>query len=240
TRTASASTLIRGSSGSCTLTVTNAGSGPTNGTTVSVTDTLPTGLTPTAATGTGWTCNIAGQTATCTRADSLSSSASYPNISVAADVGSNASASLTNTASVSGGGDNTAASGSVTISTADATDLTITKTASASTLIRGASGSFSLTVTNNGGVATDGTLVTVTDALPAGLTPTAANGTGWSCNIASQTVTCTRTDALNGGSSYPAITVAATVASNASASLTNTASVSGGGDSTPANGSVTV
>ncbi len=33
----------------------------------------------------------------------------------------------------------------------------------------------------------------MTDTLPAGLTPTAASGNGWTCPITGQTVTCTDT-----------------------------------------------
>jgi hypothetical protein len=50
-----------------TLTVANSGSGPTNGTTVAVAESLPSGLFPTAIAGTGWTCTQpAGP---CTRSD---------------------------------------------------------------------------------------------------------------------------------------------------------------------------
>src|SRR5262249_51332811 len=53
-------------------------------------------------------------------------------------------------------------------------------------------------------------------------------GTGWSCVLA--TLTCTRSDALTAGSSYPPITVTVNVASNAAATVTNTAAVTGGGE----------
>src|SRR3989442_883193 len=98
----------------------------------------------------------------------------------------------------------------------------MTKTASTANLIRGGSGSYTLAVANTGGVVTDGTTVTVTDALPAGLTPGTATGTGWSCSTSTQTVTCTSTSAVAGGASFNAITVPVTVASNAASSLTNT------------------
>ena len=54
--------------------------------------------------------------------------------------------------------------GSVTVSTVDPASLTMTKTASNATLMRGGSGSYTLAVVNIGGVATNGT-VTVTDTL---------------------------------------------------------------------------
>jgi len=53
-------------------------------------------------------------------------------------------------------------------------------------------------------------------------------GTGWTCAA----TTCTRSDVLNAGSSYSAITVTVNVASGASSPQVNQVSVSGGGSST--------
>ena len=86
---------------------------------------------------------------------------------------------------------------------------------------------YTISVTNTGSVTTSGT-VTVVDTLPAGLTATALSGTGWSCTLA--TLTCTRSDALASNTSYPDITLTVDVASNAPASVTNSAMVSGGGE----------
>ena len=71
-------------------------------------------------------------------------------------------------------------------------------------------------------------MVTVTDSLPAGLSPTAIAGTGWTCTLAS--VTCTRSDALAAPASYPAIVVTVSAAANASGTVVNMATVSGGSD----------
>ena len=90
-------------------------------------------------------------------------------------------------------------------------DLTIAK-AHAGSFTRGATGTYTLTVSNISLGAVSSGLVTVTDTLPAGLTPTAASGTGWSCSIAAPTVTCTRADALAAASSYSAINLTAAVA----------------------------
>jgi hypothetical protein len=71
----------------------------------------------------------------------------------------------------------------------------------------------------------------VTDTLPNvpnTLVATAIGGTGWSCTLA--TLTCTRSDALASGSSYPAITLTVNVPQNIQANVTNSAAVSGGGD----------
>lgn len=85
---------------------------------------------------------------------------------------------------------------------------------------------YTLSVSNVGGSATSGT-VTVTETPPLGMTVTSLSGSGWSCNLS----TCTRSDALAAGNSYPDITVTVDVASDAPASVTNVASVSGGNDS---------
>src|SRR5205823_13990608 len=69
--------------------------------------------------------------------------------------------------------------------------------------------------------------------LPTGLTATESVGTGWACDT--PTVTCTRSPYLAAGSSYPKITLTVNVASDAPASVTNTATVSGGGETNTAN-----
>jgi hypothetical protein len=72
-----------------------------------VTDTLPTGLTASAISGTGWSCTLS--TLTCTRSDALSATATYPPITVTVNVAANAAASVTNSVSVSGGGESNTA-----------------------------------------------------------------------------------------------------------------------------------
>ena len=94
-------------------------------------------------------------------------------------------------------------------------------------------------MTNTGGVATSGT-VTVIDNLPTGLSPATVSGPGWSCGISGNTVTCTRSDPLAPGASYPPITLTVNVASNAPPSVTNMATVGGGGDLNAANNTATV
>ena len=86
---------------------------------------------------------------------------------------------------------------------------------------------YTLIVTNLGTIASTGT-VSVVNILPAGLSATAINGSGWTANLT--TLTCTRSDTLVVGAGYPPITVTVNVANNAPASVTNTAVVSGGGD----------
>lgn len=111
-------------------------------------------------------------------------------------------------------------------------DLTLTKTHAADFKQGDIGDSYTIIITNYGDTASSGT-VTVTDTLPAGLTATAISGTGWTATL--ETLTCTRSDALNPGSSYPPITVTVNVSSNAPASVTNSANVSGGDDINSAN-----
>ena len=97
---------------------------------------------------------------------------------------------------------------------------------------------FTVTVTNSGSAWTSG-LVTLTGDVPSGLTPTAASGAGWTCSIAVVTVTCSRSDALDPGASYPPVTITVNVAVNAPASVTSTANISGGGDVNATNNTAT-
>lgn len=216
------------------IVVSNVGAGPTAGT-VTVTDTLPAGLTATSMAGTGWSCTLA--TLVCTRADSLAAGDSFPTITLTVAVAPNAAPSVTNVASVGGGGEinttNNAASDPTTITPfSAAADLTLAKT-HAGNFVQGQTGAtYSLVVTNIGASASAG-VVTVTDLLPAGLTATAMGGTGWSCTLA--TLVCTRTDSLAASASFPSITVTVSVAANAASTVTNQATVAGGGETNTTN-----
>ena len=214
-----------------TIAVSNAGGVATVGT-VTVTDTLPTGLTATAVAGTGWTCALSSLT--CTRSDALAGSANYPPITLTVNVAFNAAPSVVNTASVSGGGEsntnNDTAMDTTTI--VQVIDLAMAKSHTGNFYQGQVGGMYSLTVSNVAGASSSG-IVTVVDSLPAGMTATDMSGNGWGCTLA--TLTCTRGDALAVGASYPAIEVAVNVDPNAPANLTNSATLSGGGDSNAAN-----
>lgn len=105
--------------------------------------------------------------------------------------------------------------------------LAISKTHSGD-LPRGGTGDYTIVVSNVGTHATTQP-VTVTDTPPAGMTPLAASGQGWTCRIARPTMTCTRADALAPKAAYPPITLTVAIVSNAPDSLVNTASATGGG-----------
>jgi uncharacterized repeat protein (TIGR01451 family) len=218
--------FVQGQQGAVyTLSVQNQGFGPSVGM-VTVTEVPPSGLTPVSMSGTGWTCSAP----TCTRSDSLASTASYPDITVTVNVATNAPSSVTNEATVSGGASNgTGTAFDTTQIDTGRVVLSITKSHSGN-FIQGQQGAtYTLTVSNGGNLATSGT-VTVTENPPSGLTLVSMAGTGWTCPSPGNT--CTRSDALAPGSSYPPITVTVNVAANAPSSVTNQASVTGGGDGT--------
>jgi uncharacterized repeat protein (TIGR01451 family) len=86
------------------------GSGATGGT-VTVTDTLPTGLSFVAASGSGWSCGAAGQTVTCTRGSAIAAGDSAPPIALDVAVAAIAVPAVTNQASVAGGSEPAANAG---------------------------------------------------------------------------------------------------------------------------------
>jgi len=99
------------------------------------------------------------------------------------------------------------------------------KATQSGTFTQGETGQFTLAAKNDAGAEATTGDITVTDTLPAGLTPTAASGDGWTCGINGQTITCTRpgdgANALNPGDSAPNITVTAAISNTAGASLSN-------------------
>lgn len=212
-----------------TLTASNAaGAAATNGL-VTVTETVPNGMTLMSMAGNGWTCAVLP---TCTRSDALAAGSSYPTITVTVNVSLSASTPESNNASVSGGGSVAGNAPADQTTIVAVPQLSITSTHHGS-FTQGQNGAtYTVTVSNAAGAgATNGTLVTVTETVPSGmaLVSMAGNGAnGWTCPGGN---TCTRSDALAAGSSYPTITVTVNVGGGAS-SGTNTVQASGGGSAT--------
>jgi uncharacterized repeat protein (TIGR01451 family) len=206
-----------------TVTVTNSGNAATNGSTVTATDTVPSGMTLVSMTGSGWTC--AGNS--CTRTDVLAAGASYPAITVTVNVSATATSPETNQVSASGGGAPTTAATGSDSTTINTPILSITSAHSGS-FVQSQQGVYTVTVSNASGaniVPTIGT-VSATDTVPSGMTLVSMSGTGWTCTTLP---TCTRSDALAVGASYPAITVTVNVNANATTPESNSVNVSGGG-----------
>jgi hypothetical protein len=101
-----------GTNSSYTLGVSNVGSGPTTSP-ITLTDTLPSGLSFVSAAGTNWSCSAALQTVTCSSAGPLAPAANSSVVLTVA-VASAAVPSVTNTATVSAAGDANPANNSAT------------------------------------------------------------------------------------------------------------------------------
>jgi uncharacterized repeat protein (TIGR01451 family) len=112
----------------------------------------------------------------------------------------------------------------ITQSTASTAFLSVLKTHSGNFSPGQQRAIYTITVLNASGASPTTGLVTVTDILPTGLTLVGMAGVGWTC----QTTTCTRSDVLNGGATYPAISVSVNVAANATSPQVNQVNVSGG------------
>jgi uncharacterized repeat protein (TIGR01451 family) len=192
--------FTQGGTGTYTITVSNVSSGGTTSGTITVTDILPTGLTLTDLSGTGWNCDTTA--ADCTRSDALGPGSIYPSITVGVGVATNAPSTVTNEAMVSGGGSSPAtAMDPTTINAAGAPAFTIGIMPSSPTLAPGSSGSYTVTVTNSGTAATTGTTsATITLDSNQILGSMGISGTGTSCN--NTTLTCISSGSLAPGQSF--------------------------------------
>ncbi len=94
-------------------------------------------------------------------------------------------------------------------------------------LTRGqANAAYAITVANESASATSGE-VTVSETPPAGMTLVSMAGPGWTCSRGGHN--CSRSDSLNGGASYPPITMTVNIPANAGPLQFNSLTVSGGG-----------
>jgi uncharacterized repeat protein (TIGR01451 family) len=189
------------------LSVQNQGVGPTLGT-VTVTELVPAGLTLVSMSGTGWSCP-ASPGNVCTRSDVLASTAFYPDITATVNVASNAPSSVMNHATISSDVNGTGNAFDPTTIDPAAPVLSITKTHTGNFTQGQQGATYTVTVSNTGNAPTSGT-ITVTETVPSGLVLVSMAGTGWTCP-ASPGNTCSRSDALAAGASYPVITVTVNV-----------------------------
>jgi uncharacterized repeat protein (TIGR01451 family) len=103
-------------------------------------------------------------------------------------------------------------------------DLQLTVTPSAG-FTAGAAATYTLTARNNGPYRASA-VVAVVDTLPTGLTYTSAIGTGWTCSVSSQVVTCTRVGTVNSSTTLPDIILTVAISASVAPSVTNVAVVS--------------
>ncbi len=201
--------------------------GPSTARSVVLTDALPAGLRfDSVDGGTAWTCSYdaAAATVACAYDGSLAPDATADPVHVLATVLPGAYPGVTNTATVTTetpevDRDDNASSDELEVPAL--ADLAVVKE-HVGELVVGETGSYELTVTNQGPTEVPGT-VTVTDALPAGLSYVEASGDGWTCAGLVETITCTRAGMV--ASSTSVIGVVVNVGPGAYPSLTNTATV---------------
>jgi len=193
----SSGVFTRGLTASYTIPVSNVSPyGPSSGT-VTVNDTLPLGVTPTNASGSGWSCSVASQTVSCTDSTVLAAGSSYPSITITANVAQTAPATVTNTAVVGGGGEVNLANDTATnvASVVSSADLSITNVASPDPVVAGNNITYTQVLTDNGPSAADN--ATLVEGIPANTTFVSMSApAGWTCNTASGsggtgTVVCT-------------------------------------------------
>lgn len=242
TKSASTSSLVTGQDVTYTLIVTNNG---TNGVTdATLTDVVPAGLTlVSASTSAGTTFTNANGVLTFTLGSLAAGASDTITLLMAATDVVTAATSLTNTATVtSSAGDtdvgNNQASATVTLNpnSSTATDLSVTKTADASSPVSGQPVTYTIVVTNNGtNATTDGTL---TDVLPAGLTFISATAPSGVTFTQSNGVVTFTLGSLAAGASD---TLTVTASSAGVGTFTDTATVtSSAGDTNFANNQATV
>jgi uncharacterized repeat protein (TIGR01451 family) len=217
-----------GGTGTLSTVVSNeATAGPTTGP-VSVTDTLPAGLTPTAANGPGWTCAISGQQVTCTRPDTLPPGTAYPPFTITTAIAANAPSTVTVGASATTPDQASPADGqtSVNIPILPGPALSTTLTPEGQFPAPGV-GTYLLTVDNAATGGPTNSPVTETFPVPAGQTPVSASGKDWTCSLNAQQVTYVNPTTLQPGQSYQPIVV---TVQTAAVSLHPSAQVSTAGD----------
>ena len=187
-------------------------------------DDLPSGVTFVSAAPASAGCSAAGQQVTC-GLGTLVAGATAPPITIVASVpASTAAGTITNTATVSSvtPDPNLTNNSSAGTTVAASADVAITKSASTSPFSAGQAASYTLTATNNG--PSDAQAVAVTDALPSGLTFSAAvPSQGSPCTQEAGTVTCNLGPLSAGAKATVIINVI--VNPSTSGTVTNTATV---------------
>jgi uncharacterized repeat protein (TIGR01451 family) len=212
--------FVAGGTSTLRLVVSNVGNLASDGSTVTVTDTLPAGFASFAnPVGDGWSCSTSDRTITCTRSGALAQGASFPPIFIDVTVADPAPASIVNTATVSGGGDANPDNNTATDvgGAAQQADVQITKTATPGTVLSGQTVQFTLTVLNAGPSTAAG--VTVDDPLGGDYRDVVATPSRGTCTTA---VRCSLGALARGESAT--ITISATVLAN-NTTLSNTATV---------------
>lgn len=226
TKTA-ATALTVGQQGSYRFDVTNIGVGPTTGA-ITIRDTLPTGTTFVSGAGGGWAFADTGQVVTMTYNAALA-----PNVGLTCTIVVNITAPafplLVNSATVRTAGDTNPLNDRAFSRTAvnGAPGLVLTKTHAAPFVV-GSPATWLFTVRNQGQSATR-LAFDVRDTLPAGTTFVSGTGTGWTFTNTGSIVDANYASALGVGSTT-SFSITVLVDAAALPSVTNVATLEGGGD----------
>ena len=177
-----------GSTGLYTITPHNMGGLATSGT-ITIVDTLPTGLTFSSFTGTGWACSVTAagppQVVTCTSTTVIAANTSGNPIGLTVNVGAAAAplSPVTNNVSINGGNEPAGNNGNNTDS--DLTNVyytpVIAKSFTPATITSGGVTQLRLTISNPAGNPVSLLGVAVVDAFPAGMTVAATPGFSNTC-----------------------------------------------------------
>lgn len=232
-----AGNLIVGQAFNFTLVPRSTGDSPAN---VTLTDTIPANYTigsVTASQG-GWTCGVAGQVVTCTRAAGVGAGLNMAlgNVTIPVTV-TTAGNGVVNSATISSAtfdpdtGNNTGNDGGVNL-LSPTVNLNVTKTGpSPALVVEGVPFDYAVQASNAGNSGYFGTF-TVTDALPAGLTVNSYTLNGWSCTPAAPVtgpanIACSRTYTsgarLAAGATTPSFILHTTA--SASGTISNSATI---------------
>ncbi|WP_219087015.1 DUF7507 domain-containing protein [Microbacterium resistens] len=222
TKTLDTSPLVAGRPVTFTIRATNAG--PQIGTGVTVTDTLPAGLTQVSATTAGGDCTVSGSTVSCAMAD-LAVGADVPiTISGVLSPDFPSGSALHNTVTIAGDrfdpdrSNNTAGVNGILSASAD---LSIQKVFAPEAPVAGENLTYTLTVRNDG--PSDAQDVTITDPLDPDTTFVSATPAESACTVTDGTVRCALGTVPAGEERSAVITV--TLAPGATAVVQNTATV---------------
>jgi uncharacterized repeat protein (TIGR01451 family) len=207
-----------------TLSVKN--NGPRIAPSVSVVDTLPSGVSFVSASA-GWTCTPGAGNVTCTHGALAVDVSSSVDLTVTAPA-LTVAAARTNSATVSLGAGSTVDptpgnDTSSVMTTITPVDLSISKIDSADPVPAGSAITYTITVTNPSAVAAHA--LVVDDPLPSGTAFVSATGSGWTCTLMTTTVHCTLPTSPAMGTPTPPITVVVTAPST-QGTISNTATVS--------------
>ena len=178
--------------------------GPADATGATLTDVVPSEITPTVAVGNGWSCEISGQRVTCTTTEVLPVGGSVPTILVTGVLDPDASGAIVNNAAVEPKSPGSGGTDKVTMVAGDVVDLDIAHYGP-TLLDAGDDWTTTVAVRNNGPATEPGPIRVVIEQTSA--TPERARGDGWDCTIDGRNVVCVTDGPLAMGESLPPIQI---------------------------------